>query len=112
MEQKRIYIAATRQNQGKTLTSVGLIFALKKRLGRIGFIKPVGQRYVEVDGHKIDEDSVLVSEVCDLDCELQAMSPVAVEGGFTARYIDQPSPETLISQILGSFEKISKDKDL
>lgn len=112
MQPKRIYIAATRQNEGKTTISLGLIFALKKRYGHIGFIKPVGQRYVEMDGHKIDEDSVLVDEVCRLDCPLQDMSPVAVERGFTEAYVQKPDLGPLEKQIMDSFHKVSEGKDL
>ena len=43
---KKIFIAATMQNDGKTTVSLGLIAALKKRFERIGFIKPIGQRYL------------------------------------------------------------------
>ena len=50
----RIFVAATRMDDGKTTTSVGLFAALQQRFPRIGFIKPVGQRFVEVEGAKID----------------------------------------------------------
>jgi len=56
----RLFIAATQQNDGKTTSALGLFSVLKKRLGRIGFIKPVGQRFEEVDGKRIDEDSLLI----------------------------------------------------
>ena len=46
MKQKRIFIAATKQNDGKTTISLGLIRAFRKRFKNVGFIKPVGQRYV------------------------------------------------------------------
>ena len=49
----RVFIAATRQNDGKTTTSLGLIAALQQHFPRVGFIKPVGQRFVEVEGHKV-----------------------------------------------------------
>jgi BioD-like phosphotransacetylase family protein len=48
----RIFVAATRMDDGKTTTSVGLFAALQERFPRIGFIKPVGQRFVEVEGSK------------------------------------------------------------
>ncbi|MBI3874422.1 MAG: AAA family ATPase, partial [Verrucomicrobia bacterium] len=44
----RVFIAATRQNDGKTTTSLGLLAALQNLFPRIGYIKPVGQRFVEV----------------------------------------------------------------
>jgi len=45
----RLFVAATQQNDGKTTIALGLFAALRKRLGRIGFIKPVGQRFVDVE---------------------------------------------------------------
>ena len=45
----RVFIAATRQNDGKTTTSLGLIAALQKNFPRVGYIKPVGQRFVEIE---------------------------------------------------------------
>ncbi|MDD5680443.1 MAG: AAA family ATPase, partial [Candidatus Omnitrophica bacterium] len=54
---KRVFIAATRQNDGKTTVSLGLIAAFRKRFGEVGFIKPIGQRYVIEEGLKVDEDS-------------------------------------------------------
>ena len=57
---KRIFIAATRQNTGKTTVSLGLIASLADRFKKIGFIKPVGQRYLIEEGYKVDEDSVLL----------------------------------------------------
>ncbi|MCX7661272.1 MAG: dethiobiotin synthase, partial [Candidatus Omnitrophica bacterium] len=83
---KRIFIAATRQNDGKTTFSLGLIKNLQEKYTRISFIKPIGQRYLEEEGLKIDEDSLLIEEVCKIKCGLQDMSPVAVERGFTERY--------------------------
>ena len=56
----RIYVAATRQDDGKTTCCLGLYAALSSKYKKIGYIKPVGQRFVEVGGRKVDEDSVLV----------------------------------------------------
>ncbi|NBV85510.1 MAG: hypothetical protein EBS01_04445 [Verrucomicrobia bacterium] len=40
----RIYVAATRQDDGKTTCCLGLYAALERKFPRIGYIKPVGQR--------------------------------------------------------------------
>ena len=82
IKQGRIFIAATRQNDGKTTMSLGLINAFKKRFKSVCFIKPVGQRYLLEEGYKIDEDSVLVEKVCGMKCKLKDMSPIAIEKGF------------------------------
>ena len=67
---KRIFIAATRMNDGKTTTSLALFAALRTRTSKVGFIKPVGQRFIEVDGQQIDEDSVLLDSIFDVDLSL------------------------------------------
>ena len=59
---KKLFLAATKQNDGKTTIALGLIFNLKERFKRIGFIKPIGQRYLEEEGEKVDEDSVLIEK--------------------------------------------------
>jgi len=37
---------------------------------RVGYIKPVGQRFVQIEEQKIDEDSVLMDSVYQLNCPL------------------------------------------
>ena len=69
----RIFVAATRMDDGKTTTSVGLFAALQQRFPRIGFIKPVGQRFVEVEGAKIDEDTVLINDTYHVNTPIRAM---------------------------------------
>ncbi len=112
--EKRIFLAATKQNDGKTVMAVGFISAFMERFpGRVGFIKPVGQRYVEVDGNKIDEDSLLIHGIWDMGVDIQHMSPIAVERGFTAEYINsESSPQRLVSRMMESYSAVSKGKDI
>ncbi|MBU3911122.1 MAG: AAA family ATPase [Candidatus Omnitrophica bacterium] len=108
----KVFIAATRQNDGKTTVSLGLIHAFKKRYRRVGFIKPVGQRYVIEHGYKVDEDSILIEKVCGIRSHLKDMSPVAIERGFTERYIKSGNPEKLARDIKASFDRVAKNKEL
>ena len=110
--QKRIFIAATRQNDGKTTVSLGLIRAFKKRFKSVGFIKPVGQRYVFEHGYKVDEDSVLIEKVCGMKGSIKDMSPVAIDKGFTENYIKRGDHRKLVDSIISSFDRIAKRKDL
>jgi BioD-like phosphotransacetylase family protein len=114
---KRIFIAATKQNDGKTTVSLGLIYNFQQRFKKVGFIKPIGQRYLEEEGAKIDEDSYLIEEVCGskggaIKCGLKDMSPIAVERGFTEKYIVRPEPKAITSQIKTAFKKVSYQQDL
>jgi BioD-like phosphotransacetylase family protein len=107
----RVFIAATRQNDGKTTTSLGLLSALQKLYPRIGYIKPVGQRFVEIEEQKIDEDTVLMDRVYQLDCPLVDMSPIAVEPDFTRKYLESANYDALVKRIIKAFDRVAWEKD-
>ncbi len=107
----RVFIAATRQNDGKTTASLGLIAALQKYFPRIGYIKPVGQRFIQIEEQKIDEDSVLMDSVYQLNCPLVDMSPIAVEPAFTRKYLQSANNEALVKKIQDSFDRVAWEKD-
>jgi BioD-like phosphotransacetylase family protein len=107
----RIFIAATRQNDGKTTTSLGLLAAIQKHHPRVGYIKPVGQRFVEIDEQKIDEDTVLMDRVYQLNCPLVDMSPIAVEPDFTRKYLQSSNSDALVKKIQKAFDRVAWEKD-
>jgi BioD-like phosphotransacetylase family protein len=107
----RVFIAATRQNDGKTTTSLGLLAAIQQHFPRVGYIKPVGQRFVEIAEHKIDEDTVLMDSVYRLDCPLVDMSPIAVEPDFTRKYLADSNYDALVRRIHKAFDRVAWEKD-
>jgi BioD-like phosphotransacetylase family protein len=107
----RVFIAATRQNDGKTTVSLGLIAALQQSFPRVGYIKPVGQRFVEIESEKIDEDTVLMDAVYRLNTPLVDMSPIAVEPDFTRKYLQAANNEALVKKIQKAFDRVSWEKD-
>jgi BioD-like phosphotransacetylase family protein len=107
----RVFIAATRQNDGKTTTSLGLIAALQQTFPRVGYIKPVGQRFVEIEDEKIDEDTVLMDAVYRLNTPLVDMSPIAVEPDFTRRYLQAANNDALVKKIQKAFDRVAWEKD-
>jgi BioD-like phosphotransacetylase family protein len=107
----RIFIAATRQNDGKTTVSLGLIAALQQHYPRVGYIKPVGQRFVEIAEQKIDEDILLMDSVYSLNCPLVDMSPIAVEPDFTRKYLQSSNNEALVKTIQKAFDRVAWEKD-
>lgn len=110
---KRIFIAATRMNDGKTTTSLALFAALRSITDRVGFIKPVGQRFVDVEGQKIDEDSVLLDEIFDVEVPIQAMSPIAIHSSFTRDFLEDPDQfhAENIDRMCRAFDRTAYDKD-
>jgi BioD-like phosphotransacetylase family protein len=111
-EPKRIFVAATRQNEGKTTTCLGLLLNLRREVRSLGFIKPVGQRYMEVDGERIDEDAVLMDEIFHLHPVLKETSPIAIGKTFTRDYDRERDRPALVDKILKSFKAVAAGKDI
>ena len=112
MKPKRVFLASTGQNRGKTTTSLGLIAAIRERGLSLGFMKPVGQRYVVVDGTRADEDAVLMQEVFDLPDALNDMSPVTLPRRFTTDFIMGRISDDLEAQVVAAHARVATGKDL
>jgi BioD-like phosphotransacetylase family protein len=106
-EPKKVFVAATGQDQGKTTVSLGLMSAFRELCPPVGFIKPVGQRYVEVHGVRVDEDVALMREIFPADCALADMSPVTVGRSFTRDYIRDPHRQEIVERIREAFQRMS-----
>jgi len=87
MRQKKVFIASTGKDVGKTTLSLGLIEFLKKHLGSCGFMKPIGQEQLIEQGFLLDKDAVLIKRHFKLQ-ETQALSPLSIPQGFTKDYLD------------------------
>ena len=107
IEPKKVFVAATGQDQGKTTLSLGLMAAFGELCPPVGFIKPVGQRYVEIEGVRADEDVALVRAIFPCECGLADMSPVTVGRSFTRDYIREPHREVVVGRIRESFERVA-----
>ncbi len=109
---QRVFLAATGQNRGKTTASLGLTAAIIGRGARIGFIKPVGQRYVVVEGTRADEDAVLMKAVFDLPDALDDMSPVTLPRHFTTDYVMGAIDENLEGEVTEAAARVASGKDM
>ncbi len=108
---KKVFVAATRQNDGKTTFSLGLFNALQKRFNNIGYMKPVGQQYVMVNNKRIDKDAYLFYNEFNLKDPIEWTSPIAVPKGFTQDYIDNPETEAIHNKILSANKNLEQNKD-
>ncbi|MBF0386374.1 MAG: AAA family ATPase [Candidatus Omnitrophica bacterium] len=108
---RNIFVAATRQNDGKTMVALGLLRSLLNRFGNVGYIKPVGQQFHLIDGEQIDKDVVLMQAVYKLSGNLKDMSPIAVPPGFTETYIMHPDRDALQQKVSASFNRVAEGKE-
>ncbi|AQQ08916.1 Phosphate acetyltransferase [Sedimentisphaera cyanobacteriorum] len=103
-----IYIAATLKDCGKTSVTLGLMQQMREMGHNPGYIKPVGQQYIEHNGQKLDEDAVLILDGLGFQIDNpKNMSPIAIERGFTKKYINHPDPTRLENKIHNAFHKLN-----
>ena len=85
---KKIFVASTGQNTGKTTTSISLLHLAKRKYQRIGFIKPFGPKLTSYKGQDVDVDAALVAHVYDMEDDLRLMSPVVLHSQTTRKVLD------------------------
>jgi BioD-like phosphotransacetylase family protein len=105
---KPLYIGATLKDCGKTSVSLGLMQMLKARGLDPGYCKPVGQHYVRYHEKNIDEDGVLFHQVFDLKDEPYYLSPIAIERGFTRKFINNPDVAPMEKEIVRCHQELLK----
>ncbi|HJV35550.1 phosphotransacetylase family protein [Geomonas sp.] len=109
---KRIFVAATGQNVGKTTTSLSLLHLAQKKYRRIGFMKPMGPKPGMYNGRWFDKDAVLVARVFGLQKQLPCMSPVLVHPDTTRMVVDGQIPlDELPGRIVRCYEELEKQCD-
>ena len=109
---RKIFIAATGQNSGKTTTSISLMYLARKKYERVGFIKPLGPKPTMFRGMDVDKDAALMAQVFGLQRDLRFMSPVVVYPDTTRRFIDgELSLPDLEERILRATAELEKRCD-
>ena len=111
---RRIFVAATRMNDGKTTTCLGLTAALGAMGLKVGYIKPIAQRIVQSGDDQVDEDTLLLDALFDLDIPMAAMSPVAISPDFTRLFLENPDAigPQLKDRICRAFDRAAFGKDI
>lgn len=109
---RKIFIAATGQNAGKTTASLSLLHLARKKYGRVGFIKPVGPKPVVHKGIEVDKDAALMARVFGLENDLRFMTPVVLHPDSTRKVIDcEISVFQLRQRILDACAALEKKCD-
>ncbi|CAM9307016.1 unnamed protein product [Chrysoparadoxa australica] len=110
-----LFVAATKQHIGKTSVSMALLQALHRIYGkgRVGYMKPVGHRWVRADdGSKVDKDALVAKEYFGISSHIGDMSPVVMTSGYTRRFLDGViSPVEQWSNISEAYERLKSEHD-
>src|SRR5665647_2031971 len=106
---RKIFIGATGQHCGKTTISLSLMHLARKRYQRVGFMKPIGPKWVEFNGTIVDKDAAMFSAVFGVEEDVALMSPVTLTPGTTRRFldgeIDSAAPREAIRSACAELEK-------
>lgn len=109
---KKIFIAATGQNCGKTTISLSLMYMARAKYRRVGFIKPFGPKVSRYQDRDIDMDAKLMAKVFDLGDKVDLMSPVVLRTGDTRRILDgYIRAESLTERIQQACLQLEKECD-
>jgi BioD-like phosphotransacetylase family protein len=109
---RKIFIAATGQNTGKTTTSLFLLHLARKKYKRVGFIKPIGPKPSLLNGVETDKDAALIAQVFGLGRDIRLMSPVVLHPGSTRQVIDgEISSDDLQQRIVHACAELEKKCD-
>jgi BioD-like phosphotransacetylase family protein len=110
---RKIFVAATGQNSGKTTTSLSLMYMARKKYERVGFIKPLGPKpMVTEKGMVADKDAVLMAEVFGLEDDLALMSPLVLMPGDTQRFLDgELSSTEMEQQMFSALTELDRKND-
>jgi len=109
---RKIFIAATSQNCGKTTISVSLMHLARLKYERVGFMKPIGPKYQMYGDLMLDMDAILMAKTFGLEEDIALMNPVAMHKSFTRDYLSgKLTSEALKQSILDAMEILDKKYD-
>lgn len=109
---KKVFIAATGQNCGKTTVSVSLMHLARQKYERVGFIKPLGPKIEKYGDLMVDMDAVLIAKTYGIEEDIALMNPVSLHKNFTREYLSgKMNCRDLKRKIVEAVEVLDKKYD-
>jgi uncharacterized protein len=107
---KKIFVAATGQNCGKTTISISLMHQARKKYQRVGFVKPFGPKVLLYDDFMVDMDALLMAKAFGMEEDIALMSPVALHRDFTKDYLAGKLDDLSLTDCILNAVKELEDK--
>ena len=117
-------ICGVKQHTGKTSVSMALFDNVRKLLSpaSVGYMKPVGQEWVEVPGGndgkellRVDKDAALAYQFFGLSDPIRCVSPVVIGRGDTKAFLDGKMPsltdDAMARRLHGAFDQLSANHE-
>lgn len=112
MKYKNIYVAASSQHVGKTTSTLGLVSGFMKMGLKVGYCKPVGQKFLDINNLIVDKDTVLFADLIHFDLIPEYHSPIILGKGATEKYLDEPAQYLLDARLDEARRYMSNNNDI
>jgi phosphate acetyltransferase len=101
--EKKIFITSTEPRSGKSLVTIGLMHALQGIIPKVGYMKPIGQRYV--GDSTVDADALLVRDIFGLNDDLKDINPTSIQDA-------QEDKDKLFERVFDACARLSEGRDV
>lgn len=113
MKYKSIYVAASGQHVGKTTTTLGLVASFLKKGLNVGYCKPVGQKFLDIEKLRVDKDTLLFADLINFNMIPEIHSPIILGKGATERIIDNPEvKEEILRDLMEARQELEEKHEL
>ena len=109
---RNIYVGATSQHVGKTTSTLGLVSSFMGRGLKVGYSKPVGQKFLDIQNLKVDKDTILFSDLIQFDIIPEIHSPIILGPGATEAFLDNPNAEELYEMLYHAEKSLSATNEI
>ncbi|MBK9735746.1 MAG: AAA family ATPase [Saprospiraceae bacterium] len=109
---RNIFVAASSQHVGKTTSTLGLVSTFMKKGLKVGYCKPVGQKFLDIQNLRVDKDTILFADLINFEIIPELHSPVILGPGATEMYLDAPGTFDLEGILFNAQKELSRANEL
>ncbi len=108
---KKLFVCSSEPQSGKTAICLGMALNLMKKGKRVGYMKPIGNRIVDVNGRLTDDDAWKVKNILCLEEPSEILSPVLLTDRLVENVL-KGTGKNPRNEIRKAFRKISEKRDV
>ena len=112
MRYGNVYVAASSQHVGKTTNTLGMVSIFRQLGLSVGYCKPVGQKFLELDHKYVDKDTLLFADLIEFDIVPEYHSPVVLPSQRVRDLIMEPQEMHLEKKIAVARDYLNEKCDL
>jgi len=79
---------------------------------KVGYCKPVGQKFLDINNLIVDKDTVLFADLIHFDLIPEYHSPIILGKGATEKYLDEPAQYLLDARLDEARRYMSNNNDI